>query len=526
MAAKKGNQHASEQPDSLALLVQELAKMREDAAKRDAEHKDEIAKLNAEHKEETKQLRQESASLNETVKQFQTMIFGSSSEKSKYKQVAGQLALEFLGDSLRVEDAVPEPTIEELLPEQETEQTKPKAPKKPRSKRADLISTDVPREKRVIPLSEEQSTCDECGAELSHLGEEFDHSEVEIVPAQVKVIDYYRETAICKKCKKNGNTQLKKSTPPMTLLAHSLASPVMVAYIIYMKYVNAVPLNRMEADFIRMGIRLDRSVQANWVNTCVLTYLKPLFDYLYEELMKREVLMSDETTCQVHREKDKKNQSKSFMWLYRSGEDGLPPIILFEYQPGRNGEYAERFLADFSRYHHCDGYSGYNGVSNVTRIACLAHIRRKFVDAIPADRTGNKLSSAEEGVLFCNKLFSLEREYKEKPPEDLKETRLKYSKPVLEAFWKWLDKQDPPGGSNLYKAVNYARNQKEYMNNFLLDGHLSISNALSENTIRPYTEHVLTEMQGYNGKPDGIERFQPWNKEIQQLCGSKPIKNG
>lgn len=351
----------------------------------------------------------------------------------------------------------------------------------------------------------------------------------------------------------------------MTLLAHSLASPVMVAYIIYMKYVNAVPLNRMEADFIRMGIRLDQPVQANWVNTCVLTYLKPLFDYLYEELMKREVLMSDETTCQVHREKDKKNQSKSFMWLYRSDEDGLPPIILFEYQPGRNGEYAERFLADFSGYHHCDGYSGYNGVSNVTRIACLAHIRRKFVDAIPADRTRNKLSSAEEGVLFCNKLFSLEREYKEKPPEDLKETRLKYSKPVLEAFWKWLDKQDPPGGSNLYKAVNYARNQKEYMNNFLLDGRLSISNALSENAIRPYTlirknslfhdtpkgatasaiacslieiakasnldvlkylEHVLTEMRGYNGNPDGIERFAPWNKEIQQLCGSKPIKNG
>lgn len=527
----------------------------------------EISELRAEHKEEVQALNQQIANLTETLNQFKDRFFGASSEKSKQRQMEGQLSLEDL--LCTVEDApeLPEeiPTAEDYLAEHTPAGTPSQPERKPRSCREDLIAADVPREKRLIPLSEEQKLCDECGTELTHMGEVFDHSEVEITLAQVNVVDYYRETGICKECKADGTTLIKQSTPPVSLLPHSMASPSIVAYIIYMKYINAVPLNRLEAEFIRMGLRLDRSVQANWVNTCALTYLKPIFDYLYEELMGREVIMSDETVCQVHREAGKKNSSNSYMWIYRSGEDGLPPIILYEYQPGRSGKYAEEFLKEFSGYHHCDGYSGYNGVTNVTRIACLAHIRRKFIDALPANRIGKTLTPAEEGVLFCNKLFELERAYKEYPPADLKQTRLKYSKPVLEAFWCWLDQQDPPAGSNLYKAVTYARNQKEYMNNFLKDSRLSISNSLTENSVRPYTlirknslfhdtpkgatasaiicslietakasnldvlkyfEYVLTEMRGYNGQPEGMEWFAPWTEQMQQLCGLKPINNG
>lgn len=128
--------------------------------------------------------------------------------------------------------------------------------------------------------------------------------------------------------------------------------------------------------------------------------------------------------------------------------------ILYEYQPGRSGAYAEAFLKLFAGYHHCDGYSAYNGVTNVTRIACLPHIRRKFIDALLLYNKGKKLAPAEEGVLFCNELFRLDREYKEEQSADLKEKRLNRTKPVLDAFWPWLDKQDPPNGCALFSSCS------------------------------------------------------------------------
>ncbi|MGF6989415.1 hypothetical protein M2145_000540 [Lachnospiraceae bacterium PF1-21] len=152
----------------------------------------------------------------------------------------------------------------------------------------------------------------------------------------------------------------------------------------YDKHVNYLPFNRQAKSFERLGVNLSRSVLANWVNSAALLYLQPMFNRLHKELLKREVIMADETPCQVHKEDGRKNTSKSFMWIYRSGEDTLPEIILYDYQISRSGDHPIDFLNGFSGYLHCDGFSAYNRLTNVTRIACLAHIRRKFVEALPA----------------------------------------------------------------------------------------------------------------------------------------------
>ncbi|MEG2374944.1 MAG: IS66 family transposase, partial [Niameybacter sp.] len=250
------------------------------------------------------------------------------------------------------------------------------------------------------------------------------------------------------------------------------------------KFVNAMPLYRQSKDWEQLGVKLPRATLANWVNKCGLEYLQPIYDHLHELLCNREFINADETPCQVLKEDGKAATSKSYMWLYASGNDGLPPIRLYEYQPGRSGKYPVTFLGGFSGYLCCDGYSGYNCLKNVTRCGCLAHMRRYWLEAIPATRLGKNpqklpLIPAEIGLAYCNKLFELERAYMDLDLELRKQRRLETEVPVWEAYWAWLETVRPTGGSRLAKAVTYAKNQKPYMENYLLDGRCSISNNLA-----------------------------------------------
>lgn len=125
---------------------------------------------------------------------------------------------------------------------------------------------------------------------------------------------------------------------------------------------------------------------ANWCIQGAGKYFYPLFERMHELLIQRELIHADETTCQVLREEGKAAESISYMWIYLSGNDGLPPIILYDYQAGRAGKYAQQFLEGFHGMLQCDGYQGYNKVDNVLLVCCLAHCRRKFYEAIPAER--------------------------------------------------------------------------------------------------------------------------------------------
>lgn len=170
-----------------------------------------------------------------------------------------------------------------------------------------------------------------------------------------------------------------RANAPRSLMNHSLASPSAVAYAIYQKYVNAVPLYRQE--------------------------------------------------------KDRSPQSKSYMWVYRTGNDGKAPIVLFAYEPSRSGDNAVRYLQDFKGYVHSDGYSGYNKLTDVVRCGCWAHLRRKFVEAIPngkATRSGD--SAAEKGRSYCDELFRIEDSLRDLSPEDRHTKRLELERPVLDAF--------------------------------------------------------------------------------------------
>ena len=266
-------------------------------------------------------------------------------------------------------------------------------------------------------------------------------------------------------------------------------SESVVAWAMYQKYANGLPLYRQEKDWKQYGVQVSRTTLANWIIYYAQYYFQPLYDYFHRELLKRSFAMADETRVQVLHEEGRRAQSQSFMWLFQSGEDGLPVIILYGYSPTRSGSHAREFLKGYHGYLETDGYQGYNSLPGLKRCSCWAHIRRYFIDAVPKGKQYDYSQPAVQGVQYCSWLFAIEDSINKKYPGDhqrRKQLRLEKEKPVLEAFWSWLDQQRPQRSSRMDKAVTYVMNRRDTAETYLEDGRCSFTNNLSENAIHPF----------------------------------------
>ena len=348
-------------------------------------------------------------------------------------------------------------------------------------------------EKVVVPLPEEDQICPVCGTQMVLIGEEYVRRELEFIPATCKVIEYYSQSHGCPSCKEGlGDTEkpvIVKSQVPPALLGKGPASAAAAAWTMYQKYANGLPLYRQEKDWKQYGVQISRTTLANWIIYCSKNYFQPMYDYFHRELLKRSFVMADETRVQVLKEEGRRAQTQSFMWLFRSGEDGLAEIILYGYSPTRSGSHAKEFLEGYSGYLETDGYQGYNSLPGIRRCSCWAHIRLYFIDAVPKGKQYDYSQPAVQGVQYCNRLFAMEDSINKKYPgnyEKRKQLRLEKEKPVLEAFWSWLDQQKPVRNTRLDKAVNYVLNRRDIAETYLEDGRCSFTNNLSENAIRPF----------------------------------------
>lgn len=423
---------------------------------------------------QNKELRNQVKNLTEMVNYLTKKRFGRSSEKTR-NELDGQVSL--FNEEEPDSDDEPEPEKVEVR----------KYTRRSKGQKEKLIK-DLPVEIVEYKLDGEDLKCPWCGTLMQPIGKENVRQEIEVIPAKVIVKQYVRYSYSCPQCAKDGESTIIKAPMPEPLIKRSLASASAVSHVIYEKYVNAVPLYRQEKEWHRYGVDLSRTTLANWIIKCAQEWLKPVTDKLRELLLNRDILHADETPIQVLNEPGKKATTQSYVWLYRSGNDGKPPIVLFEYRPSRSGDNAVKYLDGFNGYLHTDGYKGYEKLKNITRCGCWAHLRRYFIDAIPSNiKPSKEITNAEKGHNYCNKLFEIEKTLKNMDCDKRKAERVKQEKPVLDAFWCWLETLNPLRGSKLGKAVQYAINQKSYMENYLLDGRCSISNNIAENSIRPFT---------------------------------------
>lgn len=435
------------------------------------------ASLKAAEERDAEHARQ-NAVLKEQIDYLTKKLFGSSSER-RIDDVAGQLNLFDEAESCDSEEMT-EPDIETTV-KAHTRKAKTKLEEKLKG---------IPVEEVIVDISEEDKICPQCGTELELIGKETIRHEIEYIPAKVKVKKYVSLHYSCPDCKNTDEPYIIKGTTEHNpLMKHSLASPSSVAWTMYQKYANGMPLYRQEKDWKQYGIDLSRSTLANWIIYCSKQYFSPMYEFFHRKLLEREFLMADETTVQVLDEPNRRAQSKSYMWLYRTGEDGGPVIILYGYSETRAGENAKNFLSGFKGYLECDGYQGYNKVPDIKRCSCWAHVRRYLIDAVPKGKQYDYSNPAVQGVQYCNKLFEYEDWINRKHVsyEERYKLRLQKEKPVLEAFWSWFDAQNPVRNTRMDKAVTYIGNRRDTLETYLEDGRCSFSNNLSENAIRPFT---------------------------------------
>ena len=417
-----------------------------------------------------------SAKLNWYEEQYrlsQHRLFGSSSERTLLDQINL-----FNEAEAETQPNIAEPTIEEIIYNR----------RKKQGHREEKFK-DLPVEPIEYRLSEEERICSICNSVLHEMSTEI-RRELKIIPAQVSVVEHIRHIYSCRDCEKNEiKTPIKTASMPKPALPGSPASASAIAYVMSQKFVYGLPLYRQEQQWKRLGVEISRQTMSNWMISSSERWFKPLYQRMQEQLLLRDVLHADETTLQVLHEPDRPADSKSYMWLYRTGREG-PPIVLFEYQTTRSGKHPVAFLKDFKGYLHVDGYGGYERIPNITLIGCWAHGRRYFSEAIKAmpKITKDTPTTAEEGLEFCNRLFKIEREFHDSTPNQRYEGRLKRSKPILDEFKEWLRKQSQRvvPKSALGKAIYYCRNQWDKLEGFMKDGRLELDNNRSERSIKSF----------------------------------------
>ena len=441
---------------------------------------EDLIKKNEELQAELNLEKQQNAELNaklewllEQFRLSQHKRFGSSSEKTIDNQV-------YLFDEAESEykpDA-PEPTYEEITYKR----------KKEKGHREKMLK-DLPVETIEYTLPEEEQICGVCGENL-HIMSKQVRREITIIPAQVKVIEHVKFIYGCRNCEINDTAAFIKTAPmPNPAIPNSLASASAIAYVMCDKFVKGLPLYRQEQEWVRLGVSISRQTMANWMILCSDRWFKSIYDRMREHLIERGILHADETPLQVLNEPGRPATSKSFMWLYRTGRDG-PHIILYNYQTTRSSKHPKEFLEGFTGYLTSDGYTGYNNMPGIINIGCLAHARRNFVEALEAmpPKKDDKMTTAEEGLSFINKLYEIEKTIAGATAEERYKVRTEKSRPVFEDFKAWIKYQSSRviPKSTLGKAITYSKNQLNKLESYLLDGSLEIDNNRAERSIKPF----------------------------------------
>ena len=308
------------------------------------------------------------------------------------------------------------------------------------------------------------------------------------IPAKVEIDEHHVGVYASK-----TDDRIIKADHPKALLHGSLVSPTIAAAIMNGKYVNAVPLYRLEQEFSRYGLTITRQNMANWMIRLGESYLAVLYDYLHQKLYNYHVIQADETPVLVNRD-GRSAGTKSYMWVYRSGHLYTDKqIVLYDYHKTRNSSHPREFLRNYSGICVTDGYQVYHTIEkereDLKIAGCWVHARRKFDEALTViPKAHQNKSNAFLVIKQIQAIYREEGKLNKLSSEERLMQRQLVIKPLVDALFAYLKKMEPtvPASGQLRKAYTYILNQEKYLRVFLEDGEIPIDNNASERAIRGF----------------------------------------
>ena len=406
--------------------------------------------------------------------------FGRSSEKMEdtsqicFREVNGTIV--FFNEAEAVCD------LNAAEPE-DLELKSPKQPKRKGKKEADLSGLPVRRIDHYLSAEELEA---EFGVRGWKQLPDAISRKYHFVPAKVEVEEHHIGVYASK-----TDEHMVKADHPKALLHGSLVSPSLGAAIINGKYVNAVPLYRLEQEFQRYGLQITRQNMANWCIRLAEEYLSILYDYLHKELYFYHVIQADETPVLVNHD-GRKAGSKSWMWVYRSGHlYQKQQIVLYEYQQTRNASHPREFLKGYDGICVTDGYQVYHTLEKeleeLTIAGCWVHCRRRFDEALKLiPKSYQKESNTFLLMKQIQAIYREEGKLKDLSSDERLKQRQAVIKPLVDAFFAYLKTINVSKKDKFGDAVGYALNQEKYLRVFLTDGDVPIDNNASERAIRGF----------------------------------------
>jgi transposase len=363
-----------------------------------------------------------------------------------------------------------------------------KIPKKPRTKptpdetaakrksnaaqKAALATTTT-----TLTVPPPQRSCPHCGNDnLKPVGKGTTTTVWEFVPATFIRHDYVQETLRC-----SCNGYIVKAPPPKKVIERGKYGASFLAHLVVAKCADHLPLYRLEKEFARIGVPVARSTMNELLHAAA-SKLRPIAAALIDRLKSRRVVMADETRMRMLDDGTGK-PTNGFMWTFVADDEAGGRDVALVFAGDRSGETPRRILTGTDGFLLVDGYSGYNGVPDVStrvRAGCHAHLRRYFVDAQSPD--------AQPAIDLVGELYSVEHEAARRSlhGKSKLEFRKLRSAPIRDRLKRWLDDNAPkhPPRSPIGKAFTYARNSWIVLGRFLDDPDIPLDNNASEAALR------------------------------------------
>ena len=326
----------------------------------------------------------------------------------------------------------------------------------------------------------ESCACGQCGQALVKIGEDVTE-QLDVEPARFFVHRHIRPQYACRGCE----TVACAPVPP-ALIDGGLAATGLFVWVITGKYLDHLPLYRLEQIAARASVPLTRVTLSEWVGRTGVA-LQPLADRLGELLRERPILHADETPV-GQLDPGAGKTKRAYLWAYRSNalETGPPPIVVFDYQTSRSGAHARSFLDGWEGHLMVDDYAGYNKAlfgQGITELGCMAHARRKFFEIQAAGAS----PVAAEALARIAQLYAIETQAKDLGSEEREMLRAEQSQPKLKALRHWLieTRGNIAEGSATARAIDYSLKRWEALARYATRGDLPIDNNPVENAIRP-----------------------------------------